>query len=396
MDYSKFQSPCVQKLSQIKKDNVFSSPIGTNDVISLAVGEPEFCEISKCLSIKAPYFSDKNVRYTQSAGDLDLRKAITKYTYIVSQAEYNPESEIIVTVGASEAIDLTLRAILSPNDEVIVPEPCFSAYVPLVRINGGIPIKIPCKIENDFLPTSEQIVNAISTRTKAIILSYPNNPTGAVMTKDGLMQIANIAKLHDILVIADEIYAQILYDDAKFYSIASLDGMRERTIIIGGFSKIFGMTGFRIGYVCAPKFIAESIKYIHSNSVMCAPSIAQSVALDTLNQCMSTNIEGQKSMLEKYANRRKMICNALNDTNIVCTAPKSTFYAFANVANHGIDGEEFAKELLSKQQVLVTPGITFGEHTKDYIRVSFSCNDTVLKEAIERITKFAKRNQTMK
>lgn len=395
MDYSKFQNPYVQKLSQSIKNNTFSSPIGANGVISLAVGEPEYCEISECFGIKTPYFFFKSVGYTQSAGDLDLRKAIAKYTSVVSQAEYNPQSEIIVTVGASEAIDLTLRAIVSPEDEVIVPEPCFSAYVPLVRINSGIPIKIPCKVEKDFLPTTEQIEKAVSPRTKAIILSYPNNPTGAVMTKEMLMQIANIANKHDIVVIADEIYAQILYDDAKFYSIASLDGMKERTILIGGFSKIFGMTGFRIGYVCAPKFIAESINFIHANSVMCAPSISQSVALDIINQCIATNFEGQKRMLEKYANRRKLICDALNDAKLACTAPKSTFYAFANVSKHGIDGEEFAKRLLSQQKVLVTPGTTFGEHTKDYIRVSFSCNDSILKDAIKRITKFAKQYQNM-
>lgn len=302
--------------------------------------------------------------------------------------DYNPHDEIIITVGASEGIDASFRAICAPGDEILIPEPCFVCYAPLVSLCGATPVSIDCKIENEFKLMPNELESAITPKTKALLLAYPNNPAGAVMQKQDLESLVPIIKKHNLVVFSDEIYGELVYDGLKFTSIASLEGMRERTIVISGFSKYFAMTGWRLGYVCAPKEIIDVIYKIHQYSVMCASTSAQYVALEALNASFRDNFKEVHAMHDVYDERRKYLVKRLNDMGLDCFTPRGAFYAFPSVKSTGMDGEQFAYALLDAKNVAVVPGGAFGKSGKDFIRISYAYFLDVIKKALDLIEEF--------
>lgn len=358
------------------------------DCISLAIGESDF-DMPFRLSTKLACLKKSNARYTQNAGLYPLRQLISQFIERRINVQYDAGDEIIVTVGASEGIDVSLRAIINIGDEIIIPTPNFVCYAPLIRLAGGVPIEIQCGREDDYKLTPKALLSAITPRTKGIILSYPNNPTGAIMTIADLRSVAEIVKQNDLIVISDEIYSTFVYGE-KFTSIASLDDMRERTIIISGFSKCFAMTGYRIGYVCAPKEIARVIYKLHQYSAMCAPTISQNVAIDILRHTLETNFSQTQKLVEKCDRSRKFLLKRLDDIGINCFEPKGAFYAFANVAEFATDGNEFAYSLLEKKNVALVPGDAFSTHTKDCVRISFATPIKKLDIALKRIDVFCR------
>lgn len=352
-------------------------------VISLGVGEPDF--VTPWNVREASIFSLERgyTTYTSNNGLPELRKEIAHYLSKSFQTEYNPDKEIIVTVGASEAIDIACRAILDPGDEVLVVEPCFVAYEPLVRLAGGVPVSILTTQEQDFKLTPELIEEKITPNTKAIMISFPNNPTGSIMTKEELMAISKVIEKHDLLVISDEIYAELTYDQ-QHTSFAAIPGMWDRTILISGFSKAFAMTGWRIGYVCAPEDICQAMLKIHQYAIMCAPIMAQKAAIEALQN----GLEIKDRMVESYKHRRNYVVKAFRDIGLSCHQPEGAFYAFPSIRSTGLSSTEFAEQLLLKHKVAVVPGNVFGASGEGFVRCSYATSLENLQVAIERIAKF--------
>ena len=352
-------------------------------VISLGVGEPDF--VTPWNVREASIFSLERgyTTYTSNNGLPELRKEIAHYLSKFFQTEYNPDKEIIVTVGASEAIDIACRAILDPGDEVLVVEPCFVAYEPLVRLAGGVPVSILTTQEQDFKLTPELIEEKITPNTKAIMISFPNNPTGSIMTKEELMAISKVIEKHDLLVISDEIYAELTYDQ-QHTSFAAIPGMWDRTILISGFSKAFAMTGWRIGYVCAPEDICQAMLKIHQYAIMCAPIMAQKAAIEALQN----GLEIKDRMVESYKHRRNYVVKAFRDIGLSCHQPEGAFYAFPSIRSTGLSSTEFAEQLLLKHKVAVVPGNVFGASGEGFVRCSYATSLENLQVAIERIAKF--------
>lgn len=390
MDYSKLLNPVAYNLKPSGIREFFGIAATRKDCISLGVGEPDFSTPSVFSQAGINSIIAGKTQYTANAGLIELRKAISKYTNRFLGIDYNPENEILITVGASEGVDVALRTVVSQGDEVLVPEPCFVCYSPLVSLCGGTPVAIDCKEESDFKLTPEQLENAITSKTKALILSYPNNPTGAVMEKSDLEKLVPIIKKHDLIVISDEIYAELVYDDTKFTSIASIDDMRERTIIVSGFSKYFAMTGWRLGYVCAPKEIVDVMLRIHQYALMCASTSAQYVALEALNASFKDDFEEVRQMRDEYDKRRRYIVNRLRAMGLKCFDPKGAFYVFPSVESTKTDGEQFAYALLDSKNVAVVPGGAFGRSGTNYIRISYAYSLEVLKHALDLIEEFIK------
>lgn len=390
MDYSKLLNPIAYNLKPSGIREFFGIATTRKDCISLGVGEPDFSTPSVFSQAGINSIIAGKTQYTANAGLIELRKAISKYTNRFLDLDYNPENEILITVGASEGVDVALRTVVSQGDEVLVPEPCFVCYSPLVSLCGGTPVSIDCKEENDFKLTPEQLENALTPKTKALILSYPSNPTGAVMEKSDLEKLVPIIKKHDLIVISDEIYAELLYDGTKFTSIASIDDMRERTIIVSGFSKYFAMTGWRLGYVCAPKEIVDVMLRIHQYALMCASTSAQYVALEALNASFKDQFEEVRKMRDEYDKRRRYIVNRLQAMGLKCFDPKGAFYVFPSVESTGMDGEQFAYALLDSKNVAVVPGGAFGRSGKNYIRISYAYSLEVIKNALDLIEEFIK------
>lgn len=358
------------------------------NVISLGVGEPDF--VTPWNVIEASYHSLEQgyTSYTANAGLFELRQEISKFLKTEYQLEYNPEDQVLVTVGASQAIDVALRTILNPGDEVIVVEPSFVSYVPAVRLAGGVPITVNATEEHAFKIQADQMEAAITPRTKALMICSPNNPTGAVLSKQEMEEIAKLAKKHDFIVISDEIYADLTYDET-FTSFASITDMAERTILISGFSKAFAMTGWRLGYATGPKQIIEAMTKIHQYTIMCAPTMAQHGALEALRN-------GRNSVLEmktSYRQRRNFVVKALKDMGLSCHLPGGAFYVFPSVTSTGISSEDFAEELLQKQQVAVVPGGVFGESGEGYVRCSYATSMKQLDTAMKRMRKFVEEKQ---
>ena len=295
----------------------------------------------------------------------------------------------IVTVGASEAIDLVLRAICETGDEILVPEPCYVSYAPIVTLAGGTPVAVECTSDNDFVLTPEKLEAAITQKTKALILAYPNNPTGAIMNKSQLEALIPVIEKHDLLVISDEIYAELTYV-GKHVSIASLRDMRQRTVVINGFSKAFAMTGWRVGFVCAPEEIDEAMFKIHQYGIMCAPRVSQHAAAAALAEGFTDGFSVVEEMRAEYARRGRFMVNAFNSLGLKCFQPKGAFYVFPSIADTGLDGEEFANRLLKEKGVAVVPGSAFGEAGKMHVRCSYATSQENLSEAIGRISDFVK------
>ncbi len=352
------------------------------NVISLGVGEPDF-DTPWHIREEGIYSLEKGrTYYTSNAGLLPLREAISTYLSERFELPYGPD-EILVTVGGSEAIDIGFRAMLDPGDEVIIPEPCFVSYLPCVKMAGGVPVRVSLEEKDEFKLTGEKLEEAITEKTKMVVLPFPNNPTGAVMSADELRVIAELVKKHDLFVMSDEIYSELSYQ-GKHVSIASLPGMGERTVVINGFSKSFAMTGWRLGYAAAPREIISQMTKIHQYVIMSAPTTSQYAAIEALRN----GIGDVERMRESYDQRRRFLVKELNDMGLPCFEPYGAFYVFPNISKFGMTSEEFATKLLRKQRVAVVPGDAFGQCGEGFLRISYAYSIDNLKRALEKIQKF--------
>ncbi|WP_404329707.1 aminotransferase [Mesobacillus maritimus] len=364
----------------------FDLASGMEGVVSLGVGEPDFVtpwtvREAAILSLEQGYTS-----YTANAGLLELRQEIAAYMAREFGVMYQPESEIIVTVGASQAIDIALRSILDPGDEVIVVEPCFVSYSPLVTLAGGTPIHVQAETEQEFKISPGKLESAITSKTKAIMICSPNNPTGTMLNKEELQQIAEIAERYDLLVLSDEIYAELVYDEA-YTSMAAISGMKERTILISGFSKGFAMTGWRLGFVCAPEEISAAMLKVHQYGMMCAPTMAQYAGLEA----MKNGRDEVEEMRKSYRRRRNYMVSSFNELGLTCHSPGGAFYVFPSIQSTGLTSDQFAEQLLMEEKVAVVPGSVFGESGEGFIRCSYATSIEQLQEAIKRIRSFLEK-----
>ncbi|WP_077533002.1 aminotransferase class I/II-fold pyridoxal phosphate-dependent enzyme [Massiliimalia massiliensis] len=352
-------------------------------VISLGVGEPDF---------KTPFaIREEGIRtlengktwYSANAGLMELRTEISRYLERRFDISYNPKDEVLVTVGGSEAIDLCLRALVNPGEEVLIPEPSFVCYTPLVELIGAVPVPIETKAENQFRLTKQDLLDKITDKTKVLVLPYPNNPTGGVMRREHLEEIAEVLRERDIVVMSDEIYAELTYN-GKHTSIASIDGMKERTVVVNGFSKAYAMTGWRLGYAAGPAPILKQMTKIHQFAIMCAPTTSQYAAVEALRN----GDESIERMANEYNMRRRLIVSEFNRLGLDTFEPEGAFYIFPCIKSTGLSSEEFCERLLFSQKVAVVPGTAFGESGEGFIRVSYSYSVTHILEAVERIRRF--------
>lgn len=385
MNYDKFLNERIKntKPSGIRK--FFDIANEMDNVISLSIGEPDFQTPWHIREVGIDSLEMGKTWYTPNRGLSRLREEICKYFDRRFNASYEPDSETLVTVGGSEAIDAALRCLVEQGDEVLIPQPCFVCYEPLTVMAGGIPVIIETKAENDFRLTPEEIEENITEKTKLLILPYPNNPTGGFMSREDYERIAPVIKKHNLLVISDEIYAELTYG-VKPTSFATIDGMRERTIIVSGFSKAYAMTGWRLGYALGPKEIISQMTKLHQYAIMSAPTTAQYAAIEALQN----GDEDIEAMREQYDMRRRLIVNAFNEMGLTCFEPKGAFYVFPCIKSTGMTSEEFATELLRHQRVAVVPGTAFGESGEGFVRVSYSYSLQHIKEALDRIRAFLK------
>lgn len=363
----------------------FELTLGMDDVISLGVGEPDFVTPWHIREACMYALEKGYTMYTSNYGLLELREVISGYIkeYGIT---YNPESEILVTVGVSEGFDLAIRATINPGDEVIIPEPCYVSYKPCTVLAGGKPVPIPTKVENDFKLLPEDIEERITKKTKALVLSYPNNPTGAVMTKKELEAIADIVNEHDILVISDEVYDRLTYE-GKHTCFAALNGMQDKCIYLNGLSKSHAMTGWRIGYAACNPEIIEAMLKIHQYAALCAPITAQMAAIEA----MKRGERPLKEMVTEYNHRRRVIVKRLNEIGLSCFEPKGAFYAFPSIESTGLSSEEFSERLLKEEKVAVVPGDVFGDAGKGFVRCAYAASMDDILEAVTRMGRFSKK-----
>lgn len=356
------------------------------EAISLGVGEPDFDTPWRIREEGIYALEQGKTFYTSNAGLKELKEEIGRYLRRKINVDYDPASEIVVTVGGSEGIDIALRAMLDPGDEVLIPQPSYVSYLPCTVLADGKPIVIPLKQENEFKLTAEELEESITPRTKILVLPYPNNPTGAIMTKEDLEPVAKVVKEHDIFVLSDEIYSELTYGTAHA-SIASLPGMKERTLVINGFSKGFAMTGWRLGYICGPRAIAEQMVKIHQYAIMCAPTNSQYAAVEALKNCESE----VERMRVAYNQRRRYLVHEFRRMKLDCFEPFGAFYIFPNIKEFGMSSEAFATRFLEEEKVAVVPGSAFGECGEGFLRVSYAYSLEDLKEAIGRLGDFVGR-----
>ncbi|ASU97700.1 aminotransferase [Bacillus subtilis] len=378
-----YLSDYVQQIKPSGIRKFFDLAATMEGVISLGVGEPDFVTAwnvreASILSLEQGYTS-----YTANAGLYSLREEISRYLSNRFDLSYSPDNEVIVTVGASQALDIAIRAIVNPGEEVIIPEPCFVAYDALVSLAGGIPVHVHTTADKGFKATAADFEAAVTEKTKAILICSPSNPTGSVYSKEELNEIAEFAKKHDVIVLADEIYAELTYDE-EFTSIAALPGMKERTVVISGFSKAFAMTGWRLGFAAAPSLLRDAMLKIHQYAMMCAPAMAQFAALEGLKNGM----EDVEKMKKSYRRRRNLFVESLNEIGLSCHHPGGAFYAFPSIKSTGMSSEQFAEELLTQEKVAVVPGSVFGPSGEGYIRCSYATSIEQLQEALVRMKRF--------
>jgi aminotransferase len=353
------------------------------DVISLGIGEPDFVTPLPILKAGIASLQAGQTQYTSNSGTIELREALARHLFRLYHVNYDPATEIVITVGVSEALYLAMTAVIEPGDEVIIPTPCFVSYQAEVTLAGGVPVEIPGSIETDFQPDIGAIEAAVTSRTKAILIGYPNNPTGAVASRETLIEIGKIAEKHDLVVISDEIYDQLVYG-VPHVCFASLPGMRERTIMLSGFSKDYAMTGWRVGYAAAPQEILQAMLRIHQYTIMCAPTMSQAAALEAINNG-EAHVE---SMRAEYDRRRRLIVDAMNEFGLTTFEPRGAFYAFPRISGLGLNDETFAKKLLEKEQVAVVPGSAFGPGGAGFVRCSYATAYEKIEQAMERIARF--------
>ena len=383
IDYDKVLS---QKIKNVKPSGIrkFFDIAGTMEgVISLGVGEPDFSTPWVIRKAAIQVLERKHIIYGPNKGIQPLRQAISQRIEKKHGVKYDPDKEIIVTVGGSEAIDLAVRGLLDPGDEVLVVEPCFVCYAPLVELMGGVAVPVPTRLENNFKLTVEDLRDKITERTKLLILPFPNNPTGAIMTREDLEPIADLLRDTNIMILSDEIYSELTYGREHF-SIIELEGMRERTIYVNGFSKAFAMTGWRLGYVTAPAPIISQIAKIHQYGIMCSPYISQNAAVEALTSCDDEVLK----MVNEYNIRRRFLVSEFNRLGLTCFDPEGAFYVFPCIKSTGLTSEEFCERLLYENKVAVVPGSAFGASGEGYIRISYAYSLKHLMEAMNRIEQF--------
>ena len=357
-----------------------------DDVISLGIGEPDFTTPEPILEAGINALRQGETHYTSNAGIFELREAIADMLEEKYQVDYDPKDEIVVSVGVSEALYLALTAVINPGEEIIIPTPCFVSYQAEVLLAGGVPVEVPGKMEHGFQPEPGLIEKAVTPRTKAIFIGFPNNPTGAVATRENLEAISRIAMKHDLLVISDEIYDSLVYD-VDHICFASLPGMKDRTITLGGFSKSFAMTGWRVGYAAAPAEILQGLVRIHQYTVMSAPTISQLAALAAVQQ----GANFAEEMRQKYDRRRQLIVSRLNEIGLETFLPQGAFYAFPKITCSGLADETFAQRLLEEEKVAVVPGSAFGAGGEGHVRCSYATKYEQIEAALDRIEKFMER-----
>ncbi|PAE15477.1 aromatic amino acid aminotransferase [Virgibacillus sp. 7505] len=388
LDTSRFIAEHVDALKPSGIRRFFDLASTMDNVISLGVGEPDF--VTPWNVIEASYHSLEQgyTAYTANAGLMELRELISDYLKTTYSVSYRPADQVIVTVGASQAIDIALRAILNPGDEVIIVEPCFVAYASAVSLAGGVPVSVGTKAENGFKLQPEELESAVTPKTKAIILCNPNNPTGTMLNREELLPIAELVEEHDLLVLSDEIYAELSYE-ADYVSFSGLPNMQDRTILISGFSKSFAMTGWRLGYAAGPAELIQAMTKIHQYTIMCAPTMAQYGAVEALR----SGAASVEHMRKSYRQRRNFVTSAFEEMGLMTNRPGGAFYIFPSIKETGMSSEAFAEALLIEEKVAVVPGSVFGESGEGYIRCSYATSMKQLTEAMKRIKRFVEKQQ---
>ena len=384
IDYSAVLNPVVAEIKPSGIRKFFDIAANMKDVISLGVGEPDFQTPWQIRKAGIESLQKGKTKYTSNSGIDALRTEISRYMQRRFSVEYDPKGEILVTVGGSEAIDAAIRALVTPGDEVIIPQPSFVCYEPVTRLAGGMPVIVETRAQDDFKLTPAQLRAAISEKTKVLILPFPCNPTGAIMERQDLAEIAEILRGTNIIVLSDEIYAELTYSGGRHVPFASIDGMFERTITVNGFSKAFSMTGWRLGFACGPRELIEQITKIHQYAIMCAPTTSQYAAIEALRGCD----EDVETMLKEYNMRRRLMVSGFNKIGLTCREPKGAFYAFASIESTGMSSEEFCEKLLYAKKVAVVPGDAFGDSGAGFVRASYCYSVEHITEALRRIGEF--------
>ena len=388
------RNPLNKTVTEIKPSGIrkfFDIVHEMDDAISLGVGEPDFDTPWRVRDEAIYSLEQGRTIYTSNSGLMELREEIAAYLKRKYDLSYDPKTEMMVTVGGSEAIDVALRAMLDPGDEVLIPQPSYVSYEPCTILADGVPVIIPLKNENEFRLKPEELRAAITPRSKILVLPYPNNPTGAVMGKEDLEAIADIIIENDLYVLSDEIYGELTYS-GKHVSIASLPGMKERTVLVNGFSKAYAMTGWRMGYACGPKEILAQMTKIHQYAIMCAPTTSQYAAIEALRN----GDDDVAQMRESYNQRRRFVMHKLEGMGIPCFEPMGAFYVFPCIKEFGMSSEEFAEELLKEQKVAIVPGTAFGDNGEGYLRISYAYSIENLREALGRLSKFVNKLRNQK
>ncbi|MEK4063076.1 MULTISPECIES: aminotransferase class I/II-fold pyridoxal phosphate-dependent enzyme [unclassified Paenibacillus] len=378
-------APRVREIAPSGIRAFFDLTAGNNDIISLGVGEPDFATPEHVRAACVRALNRGETMYTPNAGLLELREEIAQYLGSSFKLQYHPADEIMVTVGSSEALDLALRAFTAPGDEIIIPSPSYIAYSPIAHLNGGTLVEVEATAEQGFKLTAEALRKAISPRSKLLVVNFPNNPTGAVMSYEDWLPIAEVVKEHNLFVLSDEIYAELTYDSTHV-SIASLPGMQERTIVISGFSKAFAMTGWRVGYICGNHELLAAMLKIHQYTAMCAPVLGQIAAIESLR----SGLPDKDRMKACFRQRRTLFVEGLRTIGLHCHQPQGAFYAFPSIAHTGLKSEEFALRLLREAGVAAVPGHVFGSGGEGHIRCSYATSTERLTEALERMEGFMK------
>lgn len=384
IDWQKRISPVVQAIPPSGIRRFFDIAAEMEDVISLGVGEPDFVTPWSIRESCVYGLEQGYTSYTANRGLLELREEICALQKRNFNIDYDPKTNVLVTVGVSEALDIAMRAILTPGDEILIPEPCYVSYKACASLAGAVPVAVPAKIENNFSITPADLEAHVTNKTKALLIGYPNNPTGAILTKKQLMDIANFAQEHDLIVISDEIYGDLTYGGERHVCFAGLPGMKDRTILLNGFSKAYAMTGWRIGYAMSNPAIISAMTKIHQYTMLCAPITAQIAAVEALRH----GEKYMKKMVSEYDKRRRLIYDGLTNAGLKCFEPKGAFYIFPDITSTGLTSEEFAEQLLIKEHVALVPGTAFGQCGEGYVRCSYATSVAKISEAIARIEHF--------
>ncbi len=384
IDWQKRISPVVQAIPPSGIRRFFDIAAEMEDVISLGVGEPDFVTPWSIRESCVYGLEQGYTSYTANLGLWELREEICALQKRNFNIDYDPKTNVLVTVGVSEALDIAMRAILTPGDEILIPEPCYVSYKACASLAGAVAVSVPAKIENNFSITPADLEAHVTNKTKALLIGYPNNPTGAILTKEQLMDIAKFAQEHDLIVISDEIYGDLTYGGERHVCFAGLPGMKDRTILLNGFSKAYAMTGWRIGYAMSNPAIISAMTKIHQYTMLCAPITAQIAAVEALRH----GEKYMKKMVSEYDKRRRLIYDGLTNAGLKCFEPKGAFYIFPDITSTGLTSEEFAEQLLMKEHVALVPGTAFGQCGEGYVRCSYATSVTKISEAIARIEHF--------